>query len=103
MRYAIVLVLLAGCVQNVDTVGDLQPLLAVGGAYGVVQVKNAPKPAPAPKPEPVVPRVCESCRGLGYLGDGRVKIPCPQCSPQPKGKASTSNCPGGVCRPTTVR
>jgi hypothetical protein len=103
MRYAIVLVLLAGCVQNVDTVGDLQPLVAVGGAYGVVQVKNAPKPAPAPV-WPVVPSKCSNCGGTGYIGDGRVKMPCPVCSPAPKkGQATAQNCPGGQCRPTTVR
>jgi hypothetical protein len=93
------LVLFAGCVEKADVIGDLQPLVAVGGAYGVVQVKNAP-PAPV---GPVVPRVCEQCRGLGYLGDGRVKIPCPACSPQPKGKSASVNCENGQCRPATVR
>lgn len=94
------LVLFVGCVENVDTVGDLQPLVAVGGAYGVVQVKNAPKPAPAP----VVPSKCQNCGGTGFIGDGRVKMPCPVCSPAPKkGQATIQNCENGQCRPATVR
>lgn len=102
MRYAIVLVLLAGCVQNVDTVGDLQPLVAVGGALGTVGVKPVPAPTP-PSPVPAVPSKCSNCGGTGFIGDGRVRVPCPVCAPAPKGKSASINCENGQCRPATVR
>lgn len=50
--------------------GDLQPMIAVAGAYSL----SAPSPKPAPAK-------CENCGGRGVIGDGRVEVPCPACRP----------------------
>jgi hypothetical protein len=70
--------------------GDLQPIVAVGGAYGVVGVTRRPAPAPITPPAPK-PGQCENCGGTGFVGDGRVKVPCPLCN------AQTMDCASGSC------
>lgn len=60
-----------GCVPELATgQSDLQPLVAVAGAYSLA--------APAPKPAPAQ---CENCGGRGVVGDGVVEVPCPACRP----------------------
>lgn len=69
--------------------GDLQPLVAAAGQYSMMD--KAP-------PAPVVPAgVCSTCGtrnppGGGFLGDGRVKTPCPECNKQAQAACS---CPCG--------
>jgi len=57
-----------GCVPTPAT-ADLQPVVAVGGQYGILA---APKPPSAQ---------CENCGGRGVVGDGVVEVPCPVCRP----------------------
>jgi hypothetical protein len=40
---------------------------------------SAPDPAPGPQPKPAPAGVCENCGGKGTLGDGTVKVTCPEC------------------------
>lgn len=72
MRYAIAILLLAGCstpsVQPIDFV----PIISV--AVGVADsTSTTPEPAPTPKGE------CENCGGTGKVGDGTVFVPCAVC------------------------
>jgi hypothetical protein len=67
---------------SLPTTTDLQPLVATAGQYSMLA-------QPAPDDEPS--GVCGTCGtpvppGGGYLGDGTVKLPCPECneSGQPK-------------------
>jgi len=62
------------CIPHPE-VEDLQPVIAVGGQYAMI---SAP-----PDVEPS--GVCGTCGtpvppGGGYLGDGTVKLPCPECN-----------------------
>lgn len=68
-----------GCVPLPSGRADLQPFVAASGSYAVL---DATKPKPA---------VCETCGGKGVVGDGRIEVPCPQCST----KAATPAC--GQC------
>jgi hypothetical protein len=85
-----------GCVQYPSRATDLQPLIAVAGQYTMMgrAVPDAPK------------GVCSNCGtkvppGGGYVGDGRVKVPCPECN------KSAAACPCGgrgyVMRPDGSR
>ena len=67
-----------GCVKVPATQADLQPLVAVAGQYAM-QSQAAPKPAPS--------GVCPNCGtkvppGGGWVGDGTIKVPCPECNPK---------------------
>ena len=68
--------------------GDLQPLVAAAGQHSMMARTQAP----------VAPTgVCSTCGaknppGGGFLGDGTVKTPCPECNA--KGQAQCS-CPCG--------
>jgi hypothetical protein len=64
-----------GCVEVPTRPVDLQPAVAVFGQYAM----SATKPAPT--------GVCSNCGtkvppGGGWLGDGTVKVPCPECNPK---------------------
>ena len=77
------------CVPIPSPVGDLQPLVAAAGQYSLMAAP--PPPAPAPT------GVCGTCGaknppGGGFLGDGTVKTPCPECNA--KGQAACA-CPCG--------
>lgn len=67
LAYGLVIVAM-GCAA--PTGDELQPFVAVAGAYGV---SGSGSPAPAPEPES---DKCDSCRGTGK-SDGRVT--CPVC------------------------
>lgn len=73
MRYAIAILILAGCstpsVQSIDFVP------AVSVAVGVAEVTGevAPTPDPTPSGE------CDNCGGTGKVGDGTVFVPCAVC------------------------
>jgi hypothetical protein len=82
---AILLAFTVGCSDK----QDLQPFVAVAGAYSLLDVE----PKPAPKPD-----VCENCGGTGVVGDGRVSVPCPVCRPS---ATKPPACEGGKC-PTPV-
>lgn len=74
----IVIAAVAGC--GLEEKVDLQPQVAVFGYYGVLSGSKAPQPAPQKG-------VCGTCGakvppGGGTLGDGRVKVPCPECNKQ---------------------
>ena len=50
---------------------DLQPFVAAAGRYSLMAGgTDAPKPG-----------VCANCGGKGFVGDGRVSVPCPVCRP----------------------
>ena len=76
MRYALLLcLLLGGCTAApVLTVQDRAGL----GAYLAFQVvaNNPPAPAP-PTPSPDNSKICDECNGQGWVGDGTIKMPCP--------------------------
>lgn len=82
----VVTTLAAGCLSVAGPVGDLRPFVATAGAYSVAS-PAAPKPKPA---------VCATCGGTGRLGDGRVFVPCPDCTQ----KQEKPTCQGPTC---TVR
>jgi len=81
MRYALLLcLLLGGCTAApVLTVQDRAGL----GAYLAFQVvaNNPPAPAPPtpapPTPSPDDSKTCDECNGQGWVGDGTIKMPCP--------------------------
>lgn len=73
-------VIVAGCVPTEALRTDLRPLVAAAGAYALMQA-------------PPAPGKCSTCGGRGKLGDGRIEIPCPECSP----KQESAPCPTGKC------
>lgn len=98
MRLACLLaVLLCGCQPAVDyssTYADL----ACEAAYAVVKVRGQITPTPSP---PASDK-CDNCNGTGIIGDGRVKIQCPECKGTGKRMKSVvvrPDCPDGKCRP----
>lgn len=69
--------------------GDLQPFVAVAGQYSL-----------SGKAAPVAPTgVCSNCGtkvppGGGFVGDGRVKVPCPECNEDAKASGCQCGCGG---------
>jgi hypothetical protein len=87
-----------GCVRVPATQADLQPLVAVAGQYAMLS-QASPKPAPS--------GVCSNCGtkvppGGGFVGDGRVKVPCPECNKDAKASCGC-NGKGYVVRPDGSR
>jgi len=85
-----------GCVQVPATRADLQPLIAVAGTYAMLS-----QAAPAPS------GVCSNCGakvppGGGFVGDGRVKVPCPECNKDAKASCGCGG-KGYVVRPDGSR
>jgi hypothetical protein len=69
-----------GCVRVPPAPTNLQPMVAVFGQYAMLSQSS---PAPAPS------GVCSNCGtkvppGGGFVGDGRVKVPCPECNKDAK-------------------
>lgn len=87
-----------GCVNVPARPVDLQPLVAVAGQYAM-QSQTDRKPAPS--------GVCSNCGtkvppGGGFVGDGRVKVPCPECNKDAKASCGC-NGKGYVVRPDGSR
>jgi hypothetical protein len=79
-----------GCVRVPPGPTDLQPLVAVAGQYAM-QSQTDTKPAPA--------GICSNCGtkvppGGGFVGDGRVKVPCPECNKDAKAARCQCGCEG---------
>ena len=71
------------CVSLPKVEPNLQPIVAVGGTYAMME---------APDEEPEESK-CSTCGvpvppGGGWLGDGTVKVPCPECNES----SSASDC-----------
>jgi DNA-directed RNA polymerase subunit RPC12/RpoP len=74
-----VMFLAVGCALS-PGVQNLQPVVAAAGQYALMAAPDA-GPSPAPKPA----GKCGTCGapvppGGGTLGDGTVKVPCPECN-----------------------
>lgn len=71
------------CVSLPSIEADLQPIVAVGGTYAML----------SPPDETPDSGKCSTCDspvppGGGWLGDGTVRVPCPECN----AKAAPSDC-----------
>ena len=71
------LILAAGCsppqVMSATERSNLGAALAYAVAVGV----STPPPTPAPGPSPGPSDTCPECYNSGFVGDGTIKIPCP--------------------------
>ena len=77
-------VLMAGCLHVPGPSLELRAFVAACGSYALADAAPAPKPKPA---------VCRTCGGRGILGDGRVAVPCPDCTKKAGGPPCTgTNC-----------
>jgi len=85
---------LAGCRPTIDY-PDVYADLACETAYAVLRDRAEVHPSPKP---PASDR-CENCAGTGIIGDGRVKVQCPECRGTGKKTKSVLVCPDGRCRP----
>lgn len=71
---ACLLVFACGCDDGAPGVDAVEPFVAVSGYYSIMAAAQKP----APKPEPDSGR-CETCMGLGVLGDGIQRLTCGDC------------------------
>lgn len=97
MRVVLLLcVLLTGCSPAVDYSGVYADLACEAG-YAVLRLRGEV----APTPPPPASDKCENCNGTGIIGDGRVKIQCPECKGTGKKMQSVllRDCPDGRCLP----
>lgn len=101
-RFASLLIVLmaAGC--STAAPPDLRPFVAVAVRYSIQAASTPAPPSPSGK--------CKTCRGLGYVGDGKVRVTCGACGgtgvePTPTAPAAApNNCKDGTCpTPTTKR
>lgn len=76
MRHAVLLMLVAAAGCRQDQQLDLVPEVATAGYAALLEPSPPVPPPPAP-----TPAKCRNCGGTGYVGDGRVKTPCPVCKP----------------------
>lgn len=78
---------------RVPSVDDIGAFVAPAGMYSIM-AEPAPAP-PAPKPS----GVCSACSGLGYVGDGVVRMTCQACGGTGKVVKSVlvPNCKDGKC------
>ena len=71
------LILAAGCsppyVMSVTERSNLGAALA----FAVVSGESTPPPTPAPGPSPGPSDICPECNNQGWVGDGTIKLPCP--------------------------
>lgn len=75
MRWALLLLaFVAGCGTAADRSG-MYADLACEAAYAVTRLRSQITPTPPPAPS----GKCDNCNGTGIIGDGRVKIQCPEC------------------------
>ena len=63
-----------GCVASIPGDPTLTADLAVETAIALVAVPDI-APDDAPKPGDT----CPNCEGRGYVGDGKVRVPCQPC------------------------
>lgn len=87
---------LAGCRPTIDF-PDLTADLACETAYSVIRLRSQI----APTPRPPASDKCDNCAGTGIIGDGRVKITCPECKGTGKKVKSVlvrPDCKDGTCR-----
>ena len=91
-------VLLCGCSPSGDYSGVYADF-ACETAYAVLKLRG--EIAPTPPPAPPASDKCDNCNGTGIIGDGRVKIQCPECKGTGKRMQSVliRNCPDGKCKP----
>lgn len=87
----VITILTAGCL-GVPATADLRPFVAASIGYASLASGTSPSP---------VPSVCRTCGGRKVLGDGRVQVPCPDCTKKPTKEAPP--CPTGICPLPTVR
>jgi hypothetical protein len=76
VRFVIVLLLaVAGCVATLPDDPTIMADLAVESARAIIgsrkEKPDDPKPQPGDK--------CPDCNGLGYVGDGTVRVKCVPC------------------------
>lgn len=76
IRWAVILsVVLVGCVATIPDDPTLTADLAVETAREIVRLRGEIQPTPTPPDSDQ----CENCEGRGYVGDGRVRVPCQPC------------------------
>ena len=97
MRFVLAfLVVIAGCVATLPGDNGLTADLAAETARMVVQMRAEIAPTPAPPSD----GKCKNCDGLGYVGDGRIKITCTTCGGTGREpKSVVVKCPDGKCKP----
>ncbi len=82
MRFLVAFsVVLVGCVMTLPADDSaLTADIAAETARAVVQMRA--KPEPAPKPDSGKCSTCGTANppGGGWLGDGTVRVPCPECN-----------------------
>lgn len=100
MRLAVILLAalvlaLAGCRPTIDY-PDVYADLACETAYSVLRSRAEVHPSP----KPPASDQCDNCAGTGIIGDGRVKITCPECKGTGKKVKSVlvQPCPDGRCK-----
>jgi hypothetical protein len=97
MRFILAfLVVMAGCVATLPGDNGLTADLAAETARMVVQMRQEIAPTPAPPSD----GKCKNCDGLGYVGDGRIKVTCQACGGTGREpKSVVVRCPDGKCKP----
>jgi hypothetical protein len=75
--FFLLFIAMTGCVASMPGDSSITADLAVEAARAIVQLRAAPTPDVAPGPKPG--EKCPNCEGRGYVGDGRVKVPCQPC------------------------
>ena len=99
MRFLLAFVIvMAGCVATLPGDSGLTADLAAETARMVVRMRAEIAPTPAP-PAPPSDGKCKNCDGLGYVGDGRIKITCTACGGTGREPKSVVKCPDGKCKP----
>lgn len=88
------LVALFGCAPAPDYSGVYGDL-AGEAAYAVLKLRGEVAPSPPASDK------CDNCNGTGIIGDGTVKIQCPECKGTGKRMQSVliRDCPDGRCLP----
>lgn len=78
MRFVLVmLVALAGCVASLTDDPTITADIAVESARAIIGSRKEKPDDPKPKPKPG--DTCPDCNGLGYVGDGTVRVKCVPC------------------------
>jgi hypothetical protein len=76
------IVMFGGCTLPPPTTSAIEPFVAVTGHYSIL-VAEADKTTPKPDSDR-----CETCLGLGVLGDGVQRLTCSDCGGTGKRKKS---------------
>lgn len=84
MRFIVALSLvMVGCVMTLPADDStITAELAAETARAITQMRAAPTPTPTPTPDKGKCSTCgtDNPPGGGWLGDGTVKVPCPECN-----------------------